>query len=53
MASARDSRVLRTIHLLITICVLSIHAYDKYSGGTAATGTYFFGLIDDIHIYGP
>jgi hypothetical protein len=34
MASARDSRVLRTIPLLIAVCFVSFPAQAQYSGGT-------------------
>jgi len=33
MIEVRKSGVLRTIPLLITICILSFPAYAKYSGG--------------------
>jgi hypothetical protein len=34
MTTARNSRVLRTIPLLIAVCFASLPAYAKYSGGT-------------------
>ena len=34
MTTARNSRVLRIISLLVTICLFSFPAYAKYSGGT-------------------
>jgi len=47
MATAGNSRILRTIRLLIAICLLSFPAYAKYGGGSGAVGsaetsTYLF-----------
>ena len=37
MTAARNSRILRTITLLITICLFIFPAYAKYDGGTSKT----------------
>ena len=53
MATIRRSRVLRTISLLITICLVSLPAQAQYSSGTGdANDPYQIASADDLMLFG-
>jgi len=53
MEIPNDQRVLKIIHLLIAICLLSVSAYAKYSGGTGEPGDpYKIAKAGDLMLLG-
>ncbi len=53
MTMARNSRVLRTIPLLIALCLVSMPAYAQYSGGTGEPNDpYRIATADDLILLG-
>ncbi|UCE50207.1 MAG: hypothetical protein JSW47_08590 [Phycisphaerales bacterium] len=53
MATARYSRVLRTIPILIAVCFVSFPAYAKYSGGTGEPNDpYQIATANDLMLLG-
>jgi hypothetical protein len=53
MTSARNSRVLRIVPLLISIFYLSFPAYAQYSGGSGtAEEPYHIGTAEDLMLLG-
>ncbi len=53
MVTLKNSRVSGTIPLLITICLLSIPAYAKYSGGTGdPNDPYLIATAEDLMLLG-
>jgi len=53
MTAAKNSRILRTIPLLITICLFSFPAYAKYGGGSGtAQDPYQIATAEDLMLLG-
>jgi len=53
MTTAGNSRIIRTIPLLITIFSLSLPAYAKYSGGTGEPNDpYQIATAEDLMLLG-
>ena len=53
MTTARSSRVLRMIPLLIALCVVSFPAYGKYGGGTGEPNdSYQIATAEDLMVLG-
>jgi len=53
MKTASNSRVLRTIPLLIVVCLVSLRAYAKYSGGTGEPNDpYQIATAEDLMLLG-
>ena len=53
MMEVRKSRILRTIYFLIAVCLFSLPAYAKYSGGSGlANNPYQIATATDLILLG-